>query len=240
MSRSARRGWAPGALTRAKERPVTFYDTTEHHLSNPDVLFRDYVFRARGRDDGSAKVTLKYRHPDRLVAGDRDISAAKKLVKKTDIKFEKDVKPVLGRMRSLYSYSNSGRTTGAFSVRIVEDIVAMFPGLEAHLDVDTGTAVFPVGGFTARELVFAGSRLSLTTRQSAECAAVVWYDASGDPARPVVAEFSFRHQETQPKDPRFRAAEARATYLAFRTALALEAWVDPAQQTKTAYVYRLP
>lgn len=229
-----------GALTKTKDRPVTFYDTTERHLSDLDVPFRDYLFRARGRSDGSAKVTLKYRHPDRLVAGDRDMRAAKKLVKKSEVKFEKDIKPVVGRMRSLYSYSSSGRTAGTFSVRTVADIMALFPGLKPHLDIDAETAVSPVGDFTARELVFTGARLSLTTRQEAACAAVLWYDASGDPTTPVVAEFSFRHREKKPHDPRFNAAEAGAAYLAFRTALTLGAWVDPTQQTKTAYVYRIP
>ncbi|MDA1092312.1 MAG: hypothetical protein O3A25_03425 [Acidobacteria bacterium] len=228
-----------GALTRAKQRPVTFYDTPQRHLNNPNLPFRDYVFRARGRDDGSARVTLKYRHPDRVVAGDRDMRAARKIVKKRDTRFEKDIKPAFGGMRSLYSYSSSGRTTGAPVVNTVGDIMAMFPGIEPHLDVAAGESVFPVGGFTASELVFTGSTLSLTAKVVAECAAIIWHDASGDPASPVLAEFSFRRQKTTPKD-RFGATEARAAYLAFRTALTMNTWIDPQQQTKTAYVYNLP
>ncbi len=109
-----------GALSLSKERPVTFYDTANRHLNNKDLLFRDYVFRARPRADGTAKVTLKYRHPDRLVAGDRNLTATKKLLKKKrKIKFEKDIKPVQRRMRSLYSYSSSGRTKDTLSVDTV-------------------------------------------------------------------------------------------------------------------------
>jgi len=125
-----------GALTLSKQRPVTFYDTADRHLNNRDVLFRDYVFRARKRTNGSAKVILKYRHPARLVATDRDMRAAKKRLQKTETKFEKDIKPVDGRMRSLYSYSSAGRTKGDFSVRTVGDIMALFPGLKPDLDVD--------------------------------------------------------------------------------------------------------
>ncbi|HIE95002.1 MAG TPA: hypothetical protein EYQ83_19845 [Acidobacteria bacterium] len=147
-----------GVLTRSKERPVTFYDTAGRHLNNRDVLFRDYVFRARPRADGTANVTLKYRHPDRLVAGDRDLTATKKLLKKRKIKFEKDIKPVQRRMRSLYSYSSSGRTRGTLSVDTVGDIVALFPDLGKQLDVTLDESVAPVGGFTAREVVLEGGR----------------------------------------------------------------------------------
>jgi hypothetical protein len=226
-----------GAFTLSKQRPVTFYDTADRHLNNRDVLFRDYVFRARKRTDGSAKVTLKYRHPDQLVATDRNMRAAKKRLKKTATKLEKDIKPVDGRMRSLYSYSSSGRTRSDCSVATVGDIMALFPGLKSDLDVDEKEPVTPVGGFMARELVLTGGRLRLGTVQVAECAAVLWYDASAHSTTPVVADFSFRHPAEATKAPRFTATEARAAYRAFRTALALDAWIAPRQQTKTAYVY---
>jgi len=143
-----------GALTLSKQRPVTFYDTADRPLNNRDVLFRDYVFRARKRTEGSANVTSKYRHPDRLVATDRDMHAAKKRLKKTETKFEKDIKPVA-----------------------------------------------PVGGFMAREAVVTAGRLRLGTVQVAECAAVLWYDASAHSTTPVVAEFSFRHPAEATKAP---------------------------------------
>jgi hypothetical protein len=226
-----------GALSLSKHRSVIFYDTAARHLNNRDVLFRDYVFRARKRADGSAKVTLKYRHPDRLVAEDRNMRASKKRLKKLETKFEKDIKPVEGRMRSLYSYSSSGRTRGDFSVRTVGDIMAWFPGLKLDLEVDKKEPVTPVGGFMARELVMTGGRLHFGGAQIAECAAVLWYDASEHSTMPVVAEFSFRHPAEATKAASFTAPEARAAYRAFRTALALDAWVAPRQQTKTAYVY---
>ena len=226
-----------GALTLSKQRPVTFYDTADRHLNNRDVLFRDYVFRVRKRTDGSEKIRLKYRHPDQLVAADRDMRAAKKRLKKTATKLEKDIKPVEGRMRSLYSYSSSGQTKGDFLVGTVGDIVALFPGLKADLDVDEKEPVTPIGGFMARELVLTGGRLRLGTVQVAEYTAVLWYDASTHSATPVAAESSFRHPADATKSPRFTATETRAAYRAFRTALALDTWMAPKQQTKTAYVH---
>ena len=68
-------------------------------------------------------------------------------------------------------------------------------------------------------------------------AAVLWYDASAHSTTPVVAEFSFRHPAEATQAPRFTATEARAAYRAFRTALDLDAWIAPRQQTKTAYVH---
>ena len=89
----------------------------------------------------------------------------------------------------------------------------------------------------ARELVMTGGRLRLGTVQVAECAAVLWYDASTHSATPVVVEFSFRHPADATKPPRFTATETRAAYRAFRTALALDTWIAPKHQTKTAYVH---
>jgi hypothetical protein len=228
-----------GAFIRSKERPVTFYDTADRHLNNKDVLFRDYVFRVRSRADGTAKVTLKYRHPDRLVAGDRDLTATKKLLKKREIKFERDIKPVQRRMRSLYSYSGSGRTKDTLSVDTVGDIVALFPDLGKQLDVTLDEPVAPVSGFTARDLVLEGGRISLSGQQVAECAVVIWYDRSANPTTPVVAEFSFRHPRKHATDPRFTATEARVACRAFHAALDLDDWAATTQQTKTAYVYAM-
>jgi membrane-bound lytic murein transglycosylase len=102
-----------GALTLSKHRSVIFYDTAGRHLNNRDVLFRDYAFRARQRADGSANVTLNYRHPDRLVATDRDMRSAKKHLRKTETKLEKDIKPMEGRIQLLQLWSHQGRFLGA-------------------------------------------------------------------------------------------------------------------------------
>src|SRR5262245_60466843 len=64
-----------GSLDTVKDRrAIRFFDTTDRWLNR-----NSYIFRERADLDGrSCEVTLKFRHPDRYIAADRDMSATVK------------------------------------------------------------------------------------------------------------------------------------------------------------------
>ena len=219
-------------------RGVAFFDTADRHLNNRSQLFRNYVFRRRV-DSGTdaVEVTLKYRHPDRLVTEDRVMTASADL-SETETKFEEDIKPVLGRMRSLYSFSRSGRPSVSQETRTVGDIVALFPNLGKHVQGSLDEPLKQVGSFTAREVVLDGAKVKLGEDEWAKCGLVVWYEAAGSGTRPVVPEFSFRHKEKadEAEETRFTAAEARTAFRVFRRAIGLTDWaaLDSRQRPPTS------
>jgi hypothetical protein len=86
-----------GDLTRiATRRLITFYDTRDRILNEARYIFRE----RRGLDGSDRDITLKFRHPDRYVAQDRNMDASASTEART--KFEEDITaPFL----SLYSFS---------------------------------------------------------------------------------------------------------------------------------------
>ena len=89
-----------GELTKIKgPRLITFFDTSKH-----DLNARHYIFRERrDTETGNREVTLKFRHPDRNVAQDRNMKA-RVGGERSRTKFEEDIK---GPFSSLYSFSTT-------------------------------------------------------------------------------------------------------------------------------------
>jgi hypothetical protein len=103
-----------GAFDRVKaHRRIRFFDTVDHSLNG-----RRYVFRERiDIDTDEREVTLKFRHPDRYVAQDRDMDGRADGDTKT--KFEEDVKPPFV---SVFSYSTTITVDADHDLAVVQHV----------------------------------------------------------------------------------------------------------------------
>ncbi|MEM8638059.1 MAG: hypothetical protein AAGG51_04450 [Cyanobacteria bacterium P01_G01_bin.54] len=212
-----------------KERSIRFYDSSDQRLRNNNYVFRERVnLRTRERE-----VTLKYRHPDRYISQDRDMSAAKR--KKGKTKFEEDIKlPFL----KLYSFSTKQPISERKKLNTLADPGKLYPDLSTRLPgYQADEPLQIVNNFTARELVITGAMLKIGKRPKvrASCALVVWYDAADSAEAPIVVEFSFKYENEQ--EDYAGAVAQRAYEVLRRLGDALPDWVDTAGPTKTAYVY---
>ena len=220
-----------GTLTRiATRRLITFYDTRDRILNEARYIFRD----RRGVDGSDRDITLKFRHPDRYVAQDRNMDASGSTEART--KFEEDIKaPFL----SLYSFSTRLPVGKEMAFKALGDLRLLFADVANKIDKfqDT-TRLAPVNRFTARELVLAGANLQIgkTPRVDAECGLIVWYDDNGARDKPVAVEFSYRYGN---KDEEYGGGVTRRAFETFDALQSkLTAWVDPKPRTKTAFVYQ--
>ena len=212
-----------------KQRLVRFYDTAGCRLRENSYVFRERVdLLAENRE-----VVLKYRHPDRYISQARDMSAADQSKGKT--KFEEDIKHPFYK---LYSFSTKQSVSKDKVLNRLNDPGKLYPDLQEKLDRYQGDEPIEiVGDFTAKEVVIVGGDFQIrnSPKEEAECALVLWYDASGDKETPVVAEFSFRYQN---KDEAYSGKAAQRAYEVFsRIPERLGPWIDVTGPTKTAYVY---
>ena len=219
-----------GALdTITKRRCIRFYDTQGQRLRKHDYIFRERVDLV----SGDREVTLKFRHPDRYVAQDRNMAADGQ---RSTAKFEEDIKPPY---QTLYSYSTTQQIAEDKQLNRMNDPGRLYPGLPEQLHTyDAEEAITVVGTGTVRELVLTGGdfQIGQEPKVEAECALIVWYDAREDAQTPKVVEFSFRYSNHEEKYP---GAVAQCAYDVFQRLQGetLARWVDPASKTKTAYVY---
>lgn len=218
-----------GAFDRVKaHRRIRFFDTVDHSLNG-----RRYVFRERiDIDTDEREVTLKFRHPDRYVAQDRNMEG--RAHGDTRTKFEEDVKPPFV---SVFSYSTTVTVDADHALAAVQHVAELFPGLSDELKgvpEDAGLSV--VRDFTARELVLTGATMLLGKRDiEAECAMVIWHDNEDPATPPVVAEFSFKYGDDEEDYQGSVARDAHDVLRAIHTDLG--DWVHPEPRTKTVFVY---
>ena len=214
-----------------KRRTVRFYDTPDRRLRASDYVFRERVDDANGKRE----VVLKFRHPDRYVAEDRNMDAAD--VRKGKSKFEEDIKPPFIK---LYSFSTKQKIDDDKRLNKLNDPGCLFPDLKKRMLSYRGDdPLMLVGDFTARELVITGAGLQIgkNPKVEAECALVVWYNADCKESRPVVAEFSFKYKGKDEKEE-YDGATAKRAYEVFRALEAMPVeWIDSMGPTKTAFVY---
>jgi hypothetical protein len=210
-------------------RSIRFYDTPGHRL-NENL----YIVRERAALDGSTReITLKFRHPDRYVAADRDMRSA--LAGRVKTKFEEDIKPPF---QQLYSFSTTVKVPADQPLAKIKHVVEMFPGFKAAFRGfadDEPLAV--VEDFTARELVIGGGSLYLGKRYDvhASCVLVVWHDHLKEGGVPAVAEFSFKYGD---KGETYGGGTVRRAYDAFNALQTqMGDWTDKDSKTKTAFVY---
>jgi hypothetical protein len=217
--------------TIGKERAITFYDTPDRYLQA-----RSYIFRERVDIKTNAReVTLKFRHPDRFIAEDRDIAAAYVGTAKT--KFEEDIKlPFV----QFYSLSTTQRMSASRHLSTLKNINKLHPGLRRQLKpFDGNKAIEAVQGFIAEEVVITGANVQIGCRRNiiAECAMIVWREREKRKGKPVVVEFSFRYRN---RHGRYEAEAAQQAYDVFGILRRdMGEWVDSDGQTKTGYVFSL-
>jgi hypothetical protein len=83
--------------------------------------------------DGKREITLKFRHPDRYLASDRDVRAARP--KRAETKLEEDIKPTFGStpFTSLFSLSITQRVRNLERLDTVKDASRLFLNLRPLL-----------------------------------------------------------------------------------------------------------
>jgi hypothetical protein len=211
-----------------KRRRVTFWDTTRQHLNEAGYICR----QRENPESGDREVTLKFRHYDRHVSEDRDMSVARGQRAKT--KFEEDIKKPFV---SLYSFSTTVPVEEEQPFRRIRDLVKLFPGIEAGIRRGTSDErIVLVNDFTARELVLKGAKIKLarTPKARADCALIVWYRGELE-SSPVAVEFSFRYCDKDEQYGGEVAARAFDVFAALQHDLGH--WLSKATLTKTALVY---
>ena len=211
-----------------KQRLIEFLDSDAQHLHAGG-----YIFRVRRPLEGeSAEVTLKFRHPDRYMAENRQMMSRRI---RTHAKFEEDIK---SPFMSLYSYSTSGDLGKKPVPSSLDDVSRLFPDLSKRLgEVDGRLTLSEVGSFTARELVIIGATMTIGTKPKieSECALIVWYSHNGSATEPVAVEFSYRYGDAR---GRYEFDTAKRAFDIFEILQReLTEWVDPNPRTKTAFVY---
>jgi hypothetical protein len=208
-------------------RRIKFFDTEAHGLNAARYVFRERI----DVDTGAREVTLKFRHPDRYVAADRDMGA--KVDGEVETKFEEDIKPPFV---SVFSYSTSVPVDSDADFSKVDDVVELFPGLRGELRKDVDGKLRVVHEFCARELVLVGAFLLLGRRDiEAKCAMVFWHDAQANESTPVCVEFSFKYGDD---DEDYQGTVTRDAHDVLQTLNSeLKDWVHPDPTTKTALLY---
>ncbi|NEQ41741.1 MAG: hypothetical protein F6K40_38385 [Okeania sp. SIO3I5] len=212
-----------------KERTIRFYDTADRRIRKNNYVFRERV----DLNTGKREVTLKYRHPDRYISQDRDMTAAN--VKNGKTKFEEDIKLPFVK---LYSFSTKQPISNNKNLNKLNDLGKLYPDFKKRLkSYQKNEPIEVVGDFTAREIVIAGADFQIrnSPKVEAECALIAWYDMQGEKDNPVVVEFSFKYENEKEK---YDGETSQRVYDVFgRLKEKLAGWVDPDGQTKTAYVY---
>jgi len=219
-----------GSLNKVeKQRTISFYDSADCYLRKNNYVFRERVdlITARG------EVTLKFRHPDRYISQDRDMSAADAGSAKT--KFEEDIKSPFIK---LYSFSTKQPIPSGKVINKIKDPGELFPDLKKRLKpYDENLIINKVGGFSAREMVIEGAdfQIGKNPKVEAECGLIAWYDDnSNEQNNPIVVEFSFKYSDDHEK---FDGEVAQRAYDVFKCLQKMTEWVDLEGTTKTAYVY---
>lgn len=219
-----------GELAQLKaSRLIRFFDTSKQRLNTGHYIFRE----RHDLNGGGREITLKFRHPDRHVAADRDMDPRRGPKART--KFEEDIKaPFI----SLYSFSTTLPVERKETFNRLKDVARLFPDVAGRLDeFAPDESLRVVNGFIARELVLGGAnvRISRKTKTDAECALIVWYDHDRQQDKPCAVEFSYRYGN---KREDYGGVMSRRAFDAFSVLAALDTWVEPKPLTKTAFVYQ--
>jgi len=211
-----------------KRRRVRFFDTPDKWLRTNDYVLRERV----DLENKEHELTLKFRHPDRFISQDREMTPADGL--DAELKFEEDIKPPF---QVLYSFSSTIAVKEDSGLETLKDVNRLYPGLvDAVENFPKMEPLSVVGGFTAYERVIKGTSFQIRNKPEvcAGCSLTLWYDSEAADM-PVVAEFSFKYADD---DEAYTAKMARRACDAFMDIQAgLSEWSDPRSMTKTAFVY---
>ncbi|PHR81276.1 MAG: hypothetical protein COA59_15990 [Colwellia sp.] len=214
-----------GSLSLEKDRTVIFYDVE----GSCDLFNADYIFRER-IDNRNREVTLKYRSPDRFIATKKDMDGTKAGWKS---KFEEDL---AAPFISKYSFSTKQDIGNGKNLNKMDDAVGLYPGLEDE-NFDETLDIDKVGNLTINEYVYKNASVDLGALDS-EFSLTLWYNESVSTTQPIVAEISFKYEETNEAFTNNVVTRAKNLFAAMQQDTALVIWNAQNSLTKTATVYQ--
>lgn len=212
-----------------KKRQIRFYDTSDFALNA-----RGYIVRLREYSSSNEReLTLKFRHPDRFVSEQRDMSCDKK--RNAETKFEEDIKaPFI----SLYSFSTTQTIGQNKKSKSVQHLIRLYPGLSGEIGKeDREKDLTLVNGQFIDETVITGPaiRLSSDPAIAAECALILWQQKNENPSAPAIVEFSFRYGDKKQRYGRDVAQKAFEIFTGIQKNM--KEWIEKEGMTKTGFVY---
>ena len=233
-----------GAFDVVKKRLITFYDTEEKLLYEHAYIFRERI------ENNKREATLKFRHPDRYYAQDRDMRC-KGDDTEENLKFEEDIKSndeldfaTIEKPKyfvSLYSHSNKCKIKASKTISCLHDLAGMFPDFKNRLGgaYNPELELQPVNNFSAHETVYAGAGFDLGANGEVECeCALINWRADKQNKEPLVVEFSFRYAAKKEKFSGTAALQAYNIFQLLQSDKQLKQWADLSGLTKTRFVYK--
>lgn len=216
-------------ITIKSRREIKFYDTQELILQNLKYIFRERTDLATNQKE----ITLKFRHPDRYVSQDRDMSVLDSAEGET--KFEEDIK---APFFVLYSFSSTRPVEDETELKKLKHLIKIYPGLGEQLEQrQSEEKIAIVNDLVINETVINGPQIILNNDSSekAECALIVWYDEAKSGEKPIIAEFSFRYKN---KKEEYNAETSQKAYDVFMLIQQkMKGWIDKKNATKTGLVF---
>lgn len=214
-----------GSLSLDKDRTVVFYDVE----GSCDLFNANYVFRERV-DNGNREVTLKYRSPDRFIATKKDMDGTES---GWESKFEEDLAvPFISK----YSFSTKQGISNSKNLNKMDDPVGLYPGLEDE-NFDETLDIVKVGNLNVNEYVYKNASVDLGALD-AEFSLTLWYNESVNTTAPIVAEISFKYEDTNEDFSNNVVTRSKFLFEAMQQDTTLVSWNAQNSLTKTATVYQ--
>jgi hypothetical protein len=148
-------------------------------------------------------------------------------------KFEEDL---AAPFISKYSFSTKQDIGNGKNLNKMDDAVGLYPGLEDE-NFDETLDIDKVGNLTINEYVYKNASVDLGALDS-EFSLTLWYNESVSTTQPIVAEISFKYEETNEAFTNNVVTRAKNLFAAMQQDTALVIWNAQNSLTKTATVYQ--
>lgn len=218
-------------LTDKEEKRATSY------LDTPELALRQLGYSLRLRKDAkSFQINLKYRSSDRYLAANQDLSSSHPDKKAVSHKFEEDILPPFV---SKFSHSASIKFDKHPDIKTVQQLVALFPGLE-KLPLDADDAIRTINNFEAHEVVRKLCKFRFDDSIDLKACLSFWYLQENTEDWPLVGEFSFDYDQPEDaiKNGELESYPSAVVTGANRFFVALQSqtgWINFNTTTKTAF-----
>ena len=214
-----------GNLSLEKSRTVSFYDVQ----GSCDLFNAGYIFRER-TENGNRQVTLKYRSPDRFIATKKDMDGTEP---GWESKFEEDIAvPFVSK----YSFSTKQEISNSKNLNKMDDPIRLYPGL-LNENFDDTRYIEKVASLTVNEYVYKNATVDLGSLD-AEFSLTLWYNESISTTAPIVAEISFKYEDTNESFSNKVVTRAKELFTAMQQNTTLVNWNAQNSLTKTATIYQ--
>ena len=227
-----------------KERRVWYLDTPDQRLYQNNFSLR---LREEMEASKKFKLTLKHRNPDRYLSASQDVTVATSTgVGQEDVetKFEEDI---LCQFVSKFAHSTSVRFNALPELRIIADVLAIFPGLSS-LGASPDMPITRAKDFY--EIKRESGKIDFGEKPKVKPCLSFWYPSTVATGQPVVAEFSFdydvlkeeqkrlaEHPDSLEQFPLLVVKRSTAFFMALHQTQGAVSWFDLNRTTKTDWVY---